>query len=111
MNRSLSEVRVEFERSQSEKPERERALPFAPVAEASLPTEMRRSRDEVRAERDELAGDSVIDSTSGRRDGRVVECTALERRRTRKGTQGSNPCLSAIESLFTPDFTPPETPP
>ena len=30
-----------------------------------------------------------------RRDGRVVECTALERRHTRKGIQGSNPCLSA----------------
>ena len=30
-----------------------------------------------------------------RRDGRAVECTGLENRRARKGTQGSNPCLSA----------------
>jgi hypothetical protein len=30
-----------------------------------------------------------------RRGGRVVECTALEMRRAREGTQGSNPCLSA----------------
>ncbi len=31
-----------------------------------------------------------------RRGGRVVECTALEMRSTRKGTVGSNPTLSAI---------------
>src|ERR1035438_7173694 len=30
-----------------------------------------------------------------RRGGRVVECTCLESRRTRKGTEGSNPSLSA----------------
>lgn len=29
------------------------------------------------------------------RDGRAAECTGLENRSTRKGTQGSNPCLSA----------------
>jgi hypothetical protein len=30
-----------------------------------------------------------------RRDGRAADCTGLENRSTRKGTQGSNPCLSA----------------
>ena len=35
---------------------------------------------------------------ASRRGGRVVECTALEMRRTREGTQGSNPCLSATQS-------------
>ena len=34
-----------------------------------------------------------------RRGGRVVECTALEMRRRRKSTVGSNPTLSAIISL------------
>jgi len=33
----------------------------------------------------------------------VVECTALEMRRAREGTQGSNPCLSA-NSLAKPLF-------
>lgn len=38
-----------------------------------------------------------------RRGGRVVECTALEMRRAREGTEGSNPSLSAnffIKPLF-----------
>src|ERR1700761_4249653 len=33
---------------------------------------------------------------TSRRGGRVVECTALEMRHTRKGIGGSNPSLSAI---------------
>ena len=36
------------------------------------------------------------------RGGRVVDCTGLENRSLRKGTQGSNPCLSVSEaSVFT----------
>ena len=30
-----------------------------------------------------------------RRGGRAADCTGLENRSTREGTQGSNPCLSA----------------
>ena len=36
----------------------------------------------------------------------MVECTALEMRRAREGTQGSNPCLSAKQPRF-PGAKPP----
>lgn len=40
--------------------------------------------------------------TAPRRGGRVVECTALEMRHTRKGIGGSNPSLSAIPPGLSP---------
>ena len=45
-------------------------------------------------------------SCAPRRGGRVVECTALEMRRTCKGTVGSNPTLSAIVASDSPSISP-----
>ncbi len=39
-----------------------------------------------------------------RRGGRAVDCTGLENRQTRKGLQGSNPCLSAHFAPENPCF-------
>ncbi len=46
----------------------------------------------------EMHGPPSLPPYSLRRDGRVVECTGFENRRTRKGIEGSNPSLSASSS-------------